>query len=106
MDHILKQELVKYLKTFVSEHRLQLFYEKLNLRTRNITLVLEDVFQSRNISAAVRSADCFGIQDIHIIENKNKYVTDESVSLGWKMDKYYTTQPEKKIHMIVLNIKK
>ena len=26
--------------------------------------------------------DCFGIQDIHIIENKNKYVTDESVSLG------------------------
>ena len=82
MDHILKQELVKYLKTFVSEHRLQLFYEKLNLRTRNITLVLEDVFQSRNISAAVRSADCFGIQDIHIIENKNKYVIDESVSLG------------------------
>ena len=82
MDHILKQELVKYLKTFVSEQRLQLFYKKLNLRTRNITLVLEDVFQSRNISAAVRSADCFGIQDIHIIENKNKYVTDESVSLG------------------------
>ena len=82
MDHILKQELVKYLKTFVSKQRLQLFYEKLNLRTRNITLVLEDVFQSRNISAAIRSADCFGIQDVHIIENKNKYVTDESVSLG------------------------
>ena len=82
MDHILKRELVEYLKTFVSEQRLQLFDEKLNLRTRNITLVLEDVFQSRNISAAVRSADCFGIQDIHIIENKNNYVTDESVSLG------------------------
>ncbi len=82
MDHILKQELLKYLKNFVSEQRLQLFYEKLNLRTRNITLVLEDVFQSRNISAAVRSADCFGIQDIHVIENKNKYVKDESVSLG------------------------
>ena len=82
MDDILKKELVEYLKTFVSKQRLLLFDEKLNLRTRNITLVLEDVFQSRNISAAVRSADCFGIQDIHIIENKNKYVTDESVSMG------------------------
>ena len=82
MDHILKKELVEYLKKFVSEKRLQLFYEKLNLRTRNITVVLEDIFQSRNISAALRSADCFGIQDIHIIENKNKYLIDESVSLG------------------------
>ena len=82
MDNILKKELVEYLKTFVSEQRLLLFDKKLNLRTRNITLVLEDVFQSRNISAAIRSADCFGIQDIHIIENKNKYVIDESVSLG------------------------
>ena len=49
MDDILKKELVKYLKTFVSKQRLLLFDEKLNLRTRNITLVLEDVFQSRNI---------------------------------------------------------
>ena len=54
MDDILKKELVKYLKTFVSKQRLLLFDEKLNLRTRNITLVLEDIFQSRNINA-VRS---------------------------------------------------
>ena len=70
MDHILKQELVKYLKTFVSEQRLQLFYEKLNLRTRNITLVLEDVFQSRNISAAVRSIDCFAYKIFILLKIK------------------------------------
>ena len=52
MDNILKKELVEYLKTFVSKQRLQLFDEKLNLRTRSITLVLEDVFQSRNIKCS------------------------------------------------------
>ena len=45
-------------------------------------IVLEDVFQSRNISAAMRSADCFGLQNIHIIENKNKFISDKTVSLG------------------------
>ena len=82
MDSILKIELIEYLKSFVTEERIQLFEEKLELRSRKLTLVLEDVFQSRNISAAIRSLDCFGLQDIHIIENKNEFVSDKTVSLG------------------------
>mgnify|MGYP001444347733 CR=1 FL=1 len=82
MDNKLKIELIDYLKSFVTKKRLELFEEKLKLRTRNITLVLEDIFQSRNMSAAIRSADCFGLQDVHIIENKNKYIADNTVSLG------------------------
>ena len=62
--------------------RLELFEEKLELRTKKVTLVLEDIYQSRNISA-MRSADCFAsIQDVHIIENRNEFTKDESVSLG------------------------
>jgi len=82
MDDSLKSELVEHLKSFVTEERLHLFEEKINLRSRKLTLVLEDVFQSRNISAAMRSADCFGLQDIHIIENKNEFISDKTVSLG------------------------
>ena len=82
MDNILKKELITYLSSFVSEERVQLFQKKIKERSRHLTLVLEDVFQSRNISAAMRSADCFGLQDIHIIENKNKFVSDKTVSLG------------------------
>ena len=82
MDSILKIELIEYLKSFVTEERIQLFEEKLELRSKKLTLVLEDVFQSRNISAAMRSVDCFGLQDIHIIENQNEFVTDKTVSLG------------------------
>ena len=82
MENLLKRELIEHLKSFVTEERLILFQEKINLRSNHLTLVLEDVFQSRNISAAMRSADCFGLQNIHIIENKNKFISDKTVSLG------------------------
>jgi len=82
MDNFVKKKLIEYLKTFVTKKRLELLEEKLELRTKKVTLVLEDIYQSRNISAAMRSADCFGIQDVHIIENRNEFTKDESVSLG------------------------
>ncbi|MEI7982949.1 MAG: RNA methyltransferase, partial [Bacteroidota bacterium] len=33
-------------------------------------------------SAVLRSCDCFGIQDVHIIENRNKYEVNPDVALG------------------------
>ena len=82
MDNLLKKELISYLSSFVKEERVELFQTKIKERSRHLTVVLEDIFQSRNISAIMRSADCFGLQDIHIIENKNKFISDKTVSLG------------------------
>ena len=42
-------------------------------RTRYISLILEDVYQLHNMSAVLRSCDCFGIQDVHVIEERNHY---------------------------------
>jgi tRNA (guanosine-2'-O-)-methyltransferase len=78
----LKHDLVQYLKEFVVEERRELFEEKIEQRTKHITVVLENVFQGRNISASIRSADCFGIQDVHIIENDNIFNDDSEVSMG------------------------
>ena len=75
-------DLVQYLKTFVVEKRRELFEEKIRQRTKHITVVLENIFQGRNISASIRSADCFGIQDVHIIENDNIFNDDSEVSMG------------------------
>jgi tRNA (guanosine-2'-O-)-methyltransferase len=44
--------------------------------------VLEDIYQPHNASAVLRSCDCFGIQDVHIIENSNKYEVNPDVALG------------------------
>ena len=103
MEGSLKLELIEHLSQFLTEERLHLFHEKLKERSNRITLVLEDVFQSRNISAAMRSADCFGIQNIHIIENKNNFVKDKSVSLGagkWINIKQYNKEENNTINCL------
>jgi tRNA (guanosine-2'-O-)-methyltransferase len=44
--------------------------------------VLEDIFQEHNASAVIRSCDCFGIQDLYAIEDKNKYVLQRNIAKG------------------------
>jgi len=74
--------LIDFLSELVTEERLDTFMKVLNNRTRYITVVLEDLFQSHNASAVLRSCDCFGIQDVHMIENKFSYSLNRDVSLG------------------------
>jgi len=77
-----KADLLNYLSGFVTEERKKRFEEVILNRTRHITVALEDIYQPHNASAVLRSADCFGIQDVHIIENKNKYTVNPDVALG------------------------
>jgi len=77
-----KQKLLLFLTEFISENKKNKFKEIIRYRTRHITLVLEDIFQPHNASAVLRSCDCFGIQDVHIIENTNKYEVNPDVALG------------------------
>ena len=75
-------ELIDFLKQFVTEKKVDLFDKVLEDRTRYITVALEDIYQSQNASAVLRTSDCFGLQDIHIIENKNEYNINPYVTLG------------------------
>lgn len=77
-----EQELINYLSGFVSDRRKQRLNEVLNERMRHMTVVLEDVYQAHNASAVLRSCDCFGVQDVHFIENRNKFKISEDVSMG------------------------
>jgi len=77
-----KKDLILYLSQFVSETRLKKFDDIINERTRLITVVLEDIYQAHNASAVLRSCDCFGIQDVHFIENRNKYKISTDVDMG------------------------
>lgn len=77
-----RQELLVYLLGFISENKRKKFDQVLQNRTRYLTIVLEDIFQPHNASAVLRSCDCFGIQDVHIIENANRYQVNPDVALG------------------------
>lgn len=74
--------LLAFLQEHMTEKRRIRFEEVLNYRTRHFTLAVEDVYQERNASAIVRTADCFGIQDVHIIENHNPYQLSTGIAKG------------------------
>lgn len=74
--------LLEFLKTFVLDRKLDLFNEKLNNRTRHITIALENLFQEQNASAIIRTAECFGLQDIHVIENDNNFKINTDIVNG------------------------
>ena len=77
-----QSEFIEYLSGFITKERFHLFEKILKNRTRYITVVLEDIYQPHNASAVLRTCDCFGIQDVHIIENQNKYQINPDVALG------------------------
>lgn len=88
-----EKEQVEYLRNFVTDDKNDLFDRLIGNRMDYVTIVLEDLFQSHNQSAIMRSADCFGIQDVYMIENRNSYDITSTVSQGareWlSLHRYY-----------------
>jgi len=82
MEKKLQQQAVLFLEEFITENRKILINRNVKNRTRYVTLVLEDIFQAQNASAVIRSCDCFGIQDLHVIENYNEYNLNPEVVMG------------------------
>jgi tRNA (guanosine-2'-O-)-methyltransferase len=74
--------LLGHLLTFITPGRRQKFEETILSRTRHLTVILEDIYQPHNASAVLRTCDVFGVQDVHIIENRNKYEVNPDVALG------------------------
>ena len=77
-----KKELIDYLEQFISENRKKRFGEVLENRTNHLCVVLENIFQAHNASAVLRSCDCFGVQHVHFIENKNSLRISDEVAMG------------------------
>jgi len=78
-----KEQLVlQHLSRFVSDHKKEFAEKVLNARTRHVTVVLENIYQSQNASAVIRTCECMGLQDVHVIEDKSKYSVNRRVLKG------------------------
>ncbi len=82
MDLDTRKKLLEFLSQFITDNKKQKIEEAIAHRTKHLTVVIEDIYQSHNASAVLRSCDVFGIQDVHIIENKNKYSVNPDIALG------------------------
>lgn len=85
--------LIDYLGKFITDHKKKVMDQVLAKRTRHLTVVLEDIFKPHNASAVIRTCDCFGLQDIHIMEKTDQYKVNPFVTRGasqWvDLHKYY-----------------
>ena len=98
-----KQDLIRFLETVMKEDRIKLIGKNVNERTRYVTVVLENIFQPQNASAVMRSCDCFGVQDLHVIENSNEYELNPDVVMGsskWVDLKRYNSKDENTLDTI------
>lgn len=73
---------ILFLKQFVTKNRWDNFIRIVNNRTNFVTIILEDIYHEHNISACLRSADCFGIQNVNIIEQKHSFKDNKEISMG------------------------
>ncbi len=76
------KDYIAYLEEFVTDNRKQIFKTVLNNRTRYFTVALEDLYQMHNVSAVVRSADVFGLQDVHIVQKKYDPKLSHAIAKG------------------------
>jgi tRNA (guanosine-2'-O-)-methyltransferase len=76
------KEQIEYLSGFALPARVEAMRNKLKYRTRYLTVCLENIYQSQNASAVIRSCDAFGVQDLHVIENIYDYQLNPDVSMG------------------------
>jgi len=77
-----EQLIISHFNQYVSDHKKEFIEKVLDERTRYVTLVLEDIYQSQNASAVLRTCECLGIQDVHIVEDESKYSVNKRVLKG------------------------
>ncbi|MBE6414522.1 MAG: RNA methyltransferase [Verrucomicrobiaceae bacterium] len=93
------KEQIKILSAHVSESRFAKMLRAVSYRTRKLTVVLEDIFQPHNAAAVLRNCDAFGLQEVHLIENKFRMPISSNVDMGvskWQ-DIYKYTSPYAKV---------
>ena len=77
-----KAALYERAATLFSDNKRALFDRLAPLRTRHLCVVLEDIYQSHNAAAVLRSCDCFGVQDVHVVEARNPFCPAGDVAVG------------------------
>jgi tRNA (guanosine-2'-O-)-methyltransferase len=73
---------IAYLKEFMTDERFEVLRRAVGLRTRYMTVCLENIFHPQNASAVVRSCEAFGIQDIHAVEVLTRFKPNVNIVRG------------------------
>lgn len=73
---------VAYLSGFMTPEREGTLRRVAEMRTRYLTFCTENTFHPQNASALLRSAEAFGLQDVHAVENLCKFRPNTRIVRG------------------------
>jgi tRNA (guanosine-2'-O-)-methyltransferase len=73
---------LEFLQNFMTEARVETFRKVLENRTKHFTVVVEDVYQSHNASAIIRTCDIFGIQEMYSTQRLHPFTVSSYVAKG------------------------
>jgi tRNA (guanosine-2'-O-)-methyltransferase len=75
-------EVVEVLGGRLSEERRRRIDDVVAHRTRTIAAVVDGVHDPHNTAAVIRTADAYGIQDVHVVEGERKFLSSRKVTQG------------------------
>ncbi|MCX7955163.1 MAG: RNA methyltransferase [Bacteroidales bacterium] len=76
------KKVINILSHYVTKERLNCLINVLNNRIATLRVFIENIYQSHNASAIIRSCDAFGIQYIYVLEKNNLFRPNPEISLG------------------------
>jgi len=76
------EDVIEALAPLIVDERLARLEAVLAQRTRDVVVVLEAVDDPRNVSAVLRSADAFGVQEVHLVRGEQPFLASKLVSQG------------------------
>jgi tRNA (guanosine-2'-O-)-methyltransferase len=81
----------------ITPNKVNMFERIAPQRSRHLVVGLENIQQDHNASAIMRSMDCLGFQELHLIEKNNSYQFQRDIALGsarWLDVNQYQEGPE------------
>ena len=76
------EAVLEALTPMLSEARRQRIEAVLEARLTSITLVLEDLYDPHNGAAVLRTAEAFGLTDVHVVERTTPFQATSEVAIG------------------------
>ncbi len=74
------KEKIAFLESLLSEKRLERIKEVIDYKIQNITIVLDNLLDSHNTSAILRTAEGLGIKDVYIIEKDYQFEINKGIT--------------------------
>ena len=76
------QQAIDHLRPYLTDNRWDLMHDILRQRTRFLTVITEELYREHNANALLRSCECFGLQEMHVVDNINEFAIHRDMSRG------------------------